>query len=118
MADIPAFPLQVFFDGSCPLCAGEMEKYRAMEHDGRLLFVNIKAPRFDPTPYGITMDEFMHEMHCIDRDGRVFRGVEGFRAIWLAFPASRWYAFLARLVGFPGVNLMARLMYRCLARLR
>jgi predicted DCC family thiol-disulfide oxidoreductase YuxK len=95
-----------------------METFRGKEHGGRLLFVDIGAPGFDPAPFGITLDAFMFEMHCIDREGRVFRGVEAFRAIWLAFPDSPLYRLLARLVDLPVVNSLARLIYRIVARNR
>ncbi|HEY5974920.1 MAG TPA: DCC1-like thiol-disulfide oxidoreductase family protein, partial [Geobacteraceae bacterium] len=67
---------------------------------------------------GITLEAFMHEMHAIDRDSRVYRGVDAFRAIWQAFPASTLYGLLGALVKLPGVHLLARLAYWCFARLR
>ena len=45
MPDAPAFPLQVFYDGSCSVCATEMDLYRRKEHGGRLIFVDISSPR-------------------------------------------------------------------------
>ena len=75
MLDAPAFPLQVFYDGSCSVCAAEMDIYRRQEHAGRLIFVDISRPDFDPAPHGISLQEFMHEMHGIDQQGRVFRGL-------------------------------------------
>jgi predicted DCC family thiol-disulfide oxidoreductase YuxK len=118
MPDVPTYPLQIFFDGSCSVCATEMAVYRRKEHAGRLVFVDIGAPEFDPAPYGITLEAFMHEMHAIDREGRVYRGVEAFRAIWQAFPASTWYGLLGALVTLPGVKLLARLSYWSFARIR
>ncbi|ABB30427.1 putative thiol-disulfide oxidoreductase DCC [Geobacter metallireducens RCH3] len=114
----PEFPLSVFYDGSCSVCATEMEAYMRKEHGGRLLFVDISAPSFDPTPYGITLDAFMYQMHAIDRTGRVYLSVEAFWAIWQAFPASTLYGFLGALVMLPGVNLLARAGYRGFARIR
>lgn len=114
----PAYPLQIFFDGSCSVCAAEMDVYRRKEKSGRLLFVDISAPGFDPSPYGIPLDAFLYEMHAIDREGRVYRGVEAFRSIWLAFPATTRYRLLSGLVSLPGVNALARLAYRCFARIR
>jgi predicted DCC family thiol-disulfide oxidoreductase YuxK len=95
-----------------------MEAYRRKEHGGRLLFIDIGAQWFDPTPYGIALDAFMYEVHCIDRQGRIYRGVKAFRAIWLAFPASTRYRLLAALVDIPGVNFLARLIDRVFARIR
>ena len=118
MPHAPAFPLLIFYDGSCSVCAAEMESYRRREQGGHLLFVDISAPEFDPSPYGITLDAFMYEMHAIDREGAVYRGVEAFRAIWQAFPASTGYGVLAALVSLPGVNFLARLAYRGFARVR
>ncbi len=114
----PEFPLKVFYDGSCSVCAKEMGVYRHKEQGGRLIFVDISLPDFDPTPYGITLPEFMYEMHAIDQSGAVYRGVEAFRAIWRAFPASTLYGVLGWLVTVPGVNLLARLAYRSFARIR
>ena len=118
MPEAPAFPLQVFFDGSCSVCSAEMDVYRRKEHGGRLLFVDVSAPAFDPAPYRITLDAFMYELHAIDRAGKVYRGVEAFWAIWQAFPASTLYGLLGALVTFPGAGLVARLAYRGFARIR
>ncbi len=114
----PVYPLQVFFDGSCSVCAAEMEIYRRKRLSDRLHFVDISTPDFDPAPYGISLEAFMYEMHAIDRENRVYRGVEAFSAIWQAFPSSTRYGLLAVLVNLPGVNLLARLAYRCFARSR
>ena len=118
MPDTPAYPLQIFFDGSCSVCAREMEAYRRKERTGRLQFIDISAPGFDPAPYHITLKELMHEMHAIDRENHVFRGVEAFRAIWQAFPASTGDGLLGALVKLPGVNLLARVGYWSFARVR
>jgi len=118
MSGTPAYPLKIFYDGSCSVCSMEMAVYRDKEHAGRLVFVDISDPGFDPVPYGITLDEFMHEMHAIDRENRVFRGVDAFRAIWQAFPASSIYGLLGALIALPGVHLLARSAYWCFARIR
>jgi predicted DCC family thiol-disulfide oxidoreductase YuxK len=118
MPDIPAYPLKIFFDGSCSVCAAEMAIYQRKEHGGRLQFVDISAPDFDPAPYGISLEALMYEMHAIDRENRVYRGVEAFRAIWQAFPSSTRYGLLGALVNLPGINLLARSAYWCFARSR
>jgi predicted DCC family thiol-disulfide oxidoreductase YuxK len=118
MSDHPEYPLQIFYDGSCSVCSGEMALYQRRNHAGRLIFVDISLPEFDPTPFGITREAFMHEMHAIDAGNCVYRGVEAFRAIWQAFPASTWYGVLGALVTLPGINLLARCAYWCFARIR
>lgn len=118
MTNSPVYPLQVFFDGSCAVCAAEMAAYRRRQHAGRLEFVDISAPEFDPAPYGITMAAFMHELHAIDGENRVYRGVAAFVAIWRAFPGSTWYGFLGTLASLPGVRMVARFAYWGFARVR
>ncbi len=114
----PVYPLQIFYDGSCSVCAAEMDVYRHKEQDGRLQFVDISAPDFDPAPYGISLDEFMYEIArhrpgkpCLPR-GRGVRGnlagISDLDPLWL----------LGALVMFPGVNPLARLAYWSFARMR
>jgi predicted DCC family thiol-disulfide oxidoreductase YuxK len=118
MYEPPQFPLEIFYDGSCSVCAAEMAHYRRREQGGRLVFIDISTPEFDPVPYGIPREAFMYEMHAIDRQGRVFRGVSAFRAIWQAFPPLSRYGLMALLVSLPGVGFLARLSYRGFARIR
>ena len=114
----PAFPLEVFYDGSCSVCATEMNVYRLKRHEGRLLFVDISAPDFNPAAYGLTLAEFMYQMHAIDRSGRIFRGVEAFWAIWQAFPSSTLLGLCGILIRLPLINPLARLCYRIFAGMR
>lgn len=118
MLTIPDFPIQVFYDGSCSICATEIERYKQRDQDGRLIPVDISAPGFDPAPFGIPLAEFMFQMHAIDRNGRVFRGVEAFWAIWQAFPSSSLPGLCGKLIMLPLVNPLARLCYRMFARVR
>lgn len=118
MLTTPDFPLQVFFDGACSVCAAGIERYRLRDHDGRLILVDISAPGFDPAPFGIPLAEFMFQMHAIDQSGKVFRGVEAFWAIWQAFPSSTLLGLCGTLISLPLVDPIARLCYRIFASLR
>jgi predicted DCC family thiol-disulfide oxidoreductase YuxK len=89
-----------------------------MDHEGRLILVDISAPDFEPAHQGITLAEFMYQMHAIDRSGTVYRGVEAFWAIWQAFPASTLLGLLGGLITLPGINAVARLGYKSFARMR
>ncbi len=116
--NIPDFPLQVFYDGSCAVCALEIKRYRDMDRDGRLNIIDISAPGFETAGWGISQSDFMRELHVIDRNGTVYRGVDAFAAIWLAFPESSLPRLLARLIRLPVVDPLARLGYRIFARFR
>jgi len=117
MAAKATYPLQIFYDGSCSLCRAKMEYYRRKEHGGRLVFVDISAPEFEPLPYGIPLAVLMYEMHAIDASGTLYRGVDAFRVIWQALPSTR-YALLGFLICLPVVHLAAALVYRAVAGTR
>lgn len=114
----PHFPLRIFYDGSCLVCATEIAYYLRRNHGNRLTGVDINSPEFDPQPFNISLDAFMYELHAIDRTGEVYRGVEAFRAIWLAFPASTFYGALGSIITLPLINRPARLIYKAFARIR
>jgi predicted DCC family thiol-disulfide oxidoreductase YuxK len=89
-----------------------------MDHEGRLILVDISSLNFDPALLGFTLSELMYQMHAIDREGKVYRNVEAFWAIWQAFPASTLLGFLGTLISLPLIKPMARLGYRGFARIR
>jgi len=118
MPDAPAFPITVFYDGSCSVCAAEIEHYRRQDQAGRLVLVDVGSPDFRPESYNIDRQAFMYELHVIDRNGRVYKGIEAFWAIWQAFPAATLYGMLGTLVTLPLINPLARLCYKGFARIR
>lgn len=114
----PRFPLRIFYDGSCSVCSSAMARYRIKDRDGRLEFIDIGGQEFDPVAYGIPLAEFRYQLHAIDRNNVVYRGIDAFGAIWRAFPASTGYGVLATLLSLPGFTPLARLGYRFFARIR
>jgi predicted DCC family thiol-disulfide oxidoreductase YuxK len=117
MSDRPHFPIRIFYDGACVVCAGEVELYLRRDRAGRLVPVDISSAAFDPLPYGIPLQAFQYELHVIDHGGTVYRGVDAFRSIWQSFPDVRRFRLLAGLIALPVVNPLARLGYRVFARL-
>jgi predicted DCC family thiol-disulfide oxidoreductase YuxK len=114
----PNFPLRLFYDGACSVCAREIERYGRMDRERRLILVDITAPDFDPALLGFTQDELMYQMHAIDRNDTVYRNVEAFWAIWQAFPALTLLGLLGVFINLPVVKPVARLCYKGFARIR
>ena len=114
----PRFPLKVFYDGSCIVCATEIKHYLKKDHGEKLVAIDISHPDFDPVPYQILLGDFMHHLHAIDQDGQVFKGVDSFWAIWQAFPVSTVYGTMGRIIQLPVINSIARLAYKGFARFR
>lgn len=115
MATMATYPLRIFYDGSCSLCSAKMALYRRRDQFGRLVFVDISAPGFDPDPFAIPLAAFMYELHVIDGSGNLHRGVDALRVIWQALPSSTWYGLLGLLISLPLVHAVAALVYRAVA---
>lgn len=77
MRDI--YPLTLLYDAGCPVCALEMDHLRSRNQAGRLVFVDISAPGFDPSPFGATLAQMNAAIHAVAADGQVLRGVQVLR---------------------------------------
>ena len=78
------YPLTLFYDGGCAVCALEMDHLRARCRDGRLVFVDIAAPGFDAAAHGTTRAAMDGEIHGLAADGTMLRGVEVLRRAYEA----------------------------------
>ncbi len=112
-----SFPITVFYDGSCSVCADEIAHYKKKDQHNRLILVDISADGFEPGNYGKTREEFMAQMHVRDNDGLFFLGVDAFPAIWQALP-GRFFRILAFVIRLPGIHFMASMAYVLFAKYR
>jgi predicted DCC family thiol-disulfide oxidoreductase YuxK len=108
------FAVEVYYDGQCPLCVREMRMLRRLDKRGRIRFVDITAPGFDPAAVGIAWDALMSRIHGRLADGTVVEGVEVFRRLYAAVGFSR----LAAATRLPGVAQLLDLGYRWFAKNR
>jgi predicted DCC family thiol-disulfide oxidoreductase YuxK len=128
------YPLTVFYDRSCPMCATEMHALRDLDRHGRLELVDCSAQEFDDEGLlaeGITRAKLMTLIHARDAHGRWLVGVDCFeaayRAVGLEGAARVWgnrrlrpllmrtYPWVARhrqLLSRLGANALVRLMLR------
>lgn len=111
----PDAPIIVLFDGECPLCRREAA-YMARLDAGRglLLTRDIAAPGFDPSRYGLTMEEVMGVIHGVLPDGRIVRELEVFRRAYALVGRGWMFAPTA----WPFVKPLADRLYRWFARNR
>ena len=65
----PCADLTVFYDGQCIVCAREVNHYRQLDRVGRLCWIDISAPGFDPSPHGASSAQLMAAMHVRSADG-------------------------------------------------
>lgn len=96
----PAFDVEVFYDGDCPLCMREIAMLKRMDKRQRIRFTDIAASDFDAEAMGTTYDALMAEIHGRLPDGTWIKGVEVFRRLYGAVGFG-WLTAMTRL---PGIS--------------
>ena len=112
------WPLEVFYDGACPLCRREVEHYRRRDRAGRVKWVDIARPEFVAAAVGLDPLRVQQVMHARTADGRVFTEVSAFVRIWEALPARPLTRLARWVLKIPGMMWVAGVMYRLFARNR
>ena len=113
----PAYPLTVFYDASCPLCAAEMQALQKLDELGRMRLVDCSAGDFDDTPLigdGLRRADLMARMHARDSRGHWYVALDAFEVIYRAVGLER----AARLWGSLALRPLFDRIYPWIARNR
>ena len=108
------YPLTLLYDAQCPVCSLEMDHLRSLNQEGKLVFVDITAPGFDPAPYGVPLAAMDAEIHARRADGQVIRGVQVLR---LAYEAVG-LGWVMRPTAWAPLRALSDVGYRIFARHR
>ncbi len=112
--DTQIYPMEFLYDGECAICCFDVAHMRRRDQQGRLCFIDISAPDFDPIPYGRSKEELLARITARRADGVVVEGPEVFRLAWSALGLG-WLVTPTR---WPGLACFAEASYRCFARNR
>ena len=108
------YPLSLYYDAACPVCALEMDHLRERDRHGRLVFIDIAAPGFDAAEHGTTFQAMDAQLHARRADGSWAIGVEALRLAYAAVGLG----WLWRPTGWPVLEPLAASAYRLFARHR
>jgi predicted DCC family thiol-disulfide oxidoreductase YuxK len=111
------YPLTVYYDASCPMCASEMHVLRDRDRDGRLQLVDCSAADFDDTALlasGVDREKLMTLIHGRDAYGRWLVGPDCFQAAYGAVGLK----LAARVWGSHRLRPIWRRVYPWIARNR
>lgn len=117
MAAAARFPLIIFYDASCPMCAGEMQALKSRDTGARLLLVDCSAADFDEAVLSglpLRRRDLIALIHARDAHGRWFVGIDVFE---LAYGAAGLEA-LAGFWGSPRLRPLLTRIYPWVARHR
>lgn len=107
--------LAVLFDGSCSLCRASVVRVRRFDRDGLVEFLDLHEATTVQRFPKIDRGEAMRSMQAVDKQGRVYTGVDAWAQIGLQLPG---WKLLAWILLVPGIHWIARLVYRWFARNR
>ncbi|MPQ83214.1 DUF393 domain-containing protein [Pseudomonas sp. MAFF 730085] len=108
------WPLTLYFDGECPLCAREVQLLRRRALDTRLVLVDISHDAFDATAFGFTLEQMQDSLHARFANGRWVTGLDATLWSWRAAGLGRWAAPLA----WRPIRPLLTLGYRLFCRVR
>ena len=91
----------VLYDGSCPLCALEINQYRKIIPDSPIHWVDVSSPEFT-APLGQTKASLMQRFHVVQPNGELISGAAAFVSVWEKLPKFRYLAALSKLPGMLG----------------
>lgn len=108
------WPLTLYFDGDCPLCAREIKILRRRAISSRLQFIDISSNAFDAEVLGFTFEQMQASLHAHFADGRWVTGLDATVWSWRAAGLGFWAAPLT----WRALRPLLAVGYRLFCRLR
>ncbi len=79
------YPLTIYYDASCPLCASEMHTIKETDFDNKLILVDCSNEAFNEPAFCPTTKELMMaRIHAVDAAGQWIKGIDVFEAAYKA----------------------------------
>ena len=110
----PHWPLTLYYDGDCPLCAREILLLRKRASSERLSLVDISREDFQAETTGYSKETLQNRLHARFADGEWVTGLDATLWSWRAAGLDRWAAPLT----WPALRPVLELGYRLFCRLR
>ncbi|MDD2161705.1 DUF393 domain-containing protein [Pseudomonas sp. MIL19] len=110
----PHWPLTLYYDGDCPLCAREIQLLRKRASAERLSLVDISREDFQAETTGYSKEILQNRLHARFADGEWVTGLDATLWSWRAAGLDRWAAPLT----WPALRPVLELGYRLFCRLR
>jgi predicted DCC family thiol-disulfide oxidoreductase YuxK len=108
------FPLELLYDGSCPICRYDVVRLYNADRHGQIIFIDVTAPDFEAEAYGRTRQALLARIHARRADGVIVEGPEVFR---LALTALG-YGWLVKPTRWPLLSQATEISYNWFARHR
>jgi len=105
----------VLYDDECPLCIFQMRLLTWLDWRNTLALIPLTDPRAQRAAPQLSREQLLAAMHCVAKDGRIYRGARCIRHVGMRLPLL---VPLALLLWVPGVIWIAEKVYDLIARNR
>ena len=106
--------LTLYYDGNCPFCAAGMDRLAQLDKAGKLAYVDIAMPGFDPAHLNASMEQLNLEIYSQTDSGIVLVGVDSLLAAY-TLAGRGWLVWPLRV---PLLRSVLSFLYRAFARNR
>ncbi|MGJ4855600.1 thiol-disulfide oxidoreductase DCC family protein [Labrys sp. La1] len=107
-----ARPLTIWYNTRCPVCDAGIRHQRSRllqaVKAGRIEFLDINLEPDALAHFGAGLDDIRRRLHATNEDGRLLVGADVVLEIWRRTPGQAW---IAKLLGAPGVIVLTRFAY-------
>jgi len=105
----------VLYDDQCPLCIFQMKLLTWLDWLGKLALVPLTDPRAAEIAPQLSREELLEAMHCVSKNGRIYRGARCIRFVGMRLPLM---VPVALFLWVPGVIWIAERVYAWVSRHR
>lgn len=107
--------IKVLYDGNCPMCIFQMTMLTWFDWFNQLEFNTIEEVHKIEEAKSICHDDLISSMHCVSKDGKIFKGARSIRHIILRIPLLFPFAII---LWIPGIIYLAEFVYKIIAKNR
>ena len=105
----------VLYDGDCSLCTFQMRVVTWLDWFNTVSLLPIANPRAAEVAPHLTRTDLQEAIHCVAKDGKIYRGARCLRYIGMRMPLAVPFALV---MWIPGIIYVAEIFYRWISRNR
>ena len=105
----------VLYDSDCSLCTFQSRLITWLDWFNTVSLLPIADPRAQEAAPRLTRTDLHEAIHCVAKDGKIFRGARCLRFIGMRMPLAFLFSLL---MWIPGVIYIAEIFYRWISRNR
>ena len=101
--------IEVYYDGSCPICSKEINMYKGCKGASKIDWVDVSLIEGNYISPELSKSQALKRLHVKRKDQSIVSGAQAFSALWLELPLFR---LLGKVSGIWPLSYILELLYR------